>query len=71
MSLKLLISADRFRPSKLDENGLAVREPCFIGATSRLMLWRSSTGFANSAETFEMPFSQNCRPSFDAGLLVA
>lgn len=54
VSCQLFHSADRFRPSRLGENGLAL-EPGFIHATCRLVLRRSSAKFANSTETFEIP----------------
>lgn len=54
VSCQVFRSADRFRPSRLGENGLAL-EPGFIHATCRLVLCRSSVRFANSTETFEMP----------------
>lgn len=65
-----------FRPTafaRADLARTALRFPnaAFIHATCRLVLWRSSAKFANSAEAFEMPFSQNFRPAFGSRLLVA
>lgn len=53
VSFQRFFSADRFHPSRLDENGLAPPEGGFIHATSRLVRWRSSARFANSAQAFE------------------
>lgn len=55
MSFQLFRSADRFRPSKLGENGLAL-ERDFIHATCWVVLWRLSAKSANNPERFEMPF---------------
>lgn len=55
MSFQLFRSADRFRPSRFGENGLAL-ERGFIHATSMLVPWKSSAKLANSAKASEMPF---------------